>query len=70
MEETNKIGLIYGNSSVAPKSSLMIRGGSLRPNQTYQFMVRITNRQNPSIQSTGYLLVEMKFNDLPLITIG
>ena len=70
MQETNEIGLIYGNSSVSPRSSLIIRGGSLQPNQIYQFMIHIGNRRNSSIQSIGYLLVNIKLTDAPLITIG
>ena len=62
--------LIYGNASTSPKSSLTIRGGSLRPNQTYQLMVQIENRQNPFIEARGYLLVDVKLHDVPIITIG
>ncbi|CAF1690494.1 unnamed protein product, partial [Adineta ricciae] len=55
----NRTTLIYKNSTLSPNSSLTIFSGSLRTNQTYQFMISMTNRQNPSITSTGYLLVKI-----------
>lgn len=48
----------------------MILAGSLRSNRTYQFMVRMENRQNSSTQSIGYLLVEVIDSNPRLILIG
>jgi hypothetical protein len=62
--------LIYGNSSLSPLSSLTIRGGSLRPNQIYQFMVFMENRKNASIQATGYVLVTVEPTNPQLIAVG
>ncbi len=61
------IGWKYNNSI---KSSLTILAGSLQSNQTYQFMVYMENRQNSSIQATGYLLVQIEDNIRPMIAIG
>ncbi len=66
----NGTALIYGNSSLSPLSSLTIRGGSLRPNQIYQFMVFMENRKNASIQATGYVLVTVEPTNPQLIAIG
>jgi hypothetical protein len=44
------------------KSSVKILPESLKSNQTYQFMVHMINQKNPSLQSIGYLDVEV--NDL------
>ncbi len=49
----------YGGMINSPKSLLTILSGSLASNQTYQFMVLMKNRQNSSLQSTGYLLVQV-----------
>jgi hypothetical protein len=46
------------NNSI--KSSLIILANSLKSNQTYQFMVFMANRQNSSIQTTAYLLVQVE----------
>ena len=70
MEIANAVNLIYGNSNVSPKSSLTIRGGSLRPNQIYQFMVYMEHRKNSSIQATGYVLVTVEITRPRLIAIG
>ncbi len=69
-KKDNRTELIYGNSTLSPKSSLKILSGSLQSNQTYQFMVSMTNRQNPSIQATGYILVTIVDGRPPLIVIG
>lgn len=61
---------MYGNSSTSPKSSLTIHGGSLQPNQIYQFMVYMENRQNSSDQATGYVLVTIESIPSDLIAIG
>ena len=66
----NDVNLIYGNSSVSPKSSLTIRAGSLQTNRMYQFMVYMENRKNSSIQATGYVLVTVEVTRPRLIAIG
>ena len=67
---SNRSTLIYKNSTLSPNSSLTILSGSLRTNQTYQFMISMTNRQNPSITDTGYLLVKIADKIPKLIVIG
>ena len=57
-------------STVAPKSSVTILAESLASNQTYQFMVSMIDRQDPSIQGIAYLLVKVQDKDCPMITIG
>jgi hypothetical protein len=64
---SNLTGWKYNNSM---KSSLTILAGSLQSNQTYQFMVYMENRQNSSIQATGYLLVEVVDIRPQMIAIG
>jgi len=59
----------YG-SNVSPKSSVTILAGSLASNQTYQFVVDMVNRQNSSIQATGYVLVKVQDKIAPMIAIG
>jgi hypothetical protein len=49
---------------------LIIRGNSLASNQTYQFMVRMKNRQNSTVQATGYLLVRVEDTQPQLIVIA
>jgi hypothetical protein len=49
----------YNGTPASSKSSLTILSGSLPSNQTYQFMVLMQNRYNPSLQATGYLLVQV-----------
>ncbi|CAF1500386.1 unnamed protein product, partial [Adineta steineri] len=66
----NGTSLIYKNSTLSPNSSLTILSGSLQTNQTYQFMISMTNRQNPSITDTGYLLVKIADKIPKLIVIG
>ncbi len=53
------------NNSI--KSSLIILANSLKSNQTYQFMVFMANRQNSSLQATGYLLVQVEDTQPQLI---
>lgn len=55
----NETALQYGGTNNSIKSSLTILANSLMPNQTYQFMIRMKNRQNPSIQVEGFLLVQV-----------
>jgi hypothetical protein len=57
--EGNETAWRYGGVSVSLKSSLTLVGNSLLSNRTYQFMVYMENRQNSSIQATGYLLVQV-----------
>ncbi|CAF0788844.1 unnamed protein product [Adineta steineri] len=57
----------YGTSL---KSSLTILANSLQPNQTYQFMVYMENRQNSSTQATGYVLVTVGTIDSQMIAVG
>ncbi|CAF4317217.1 unnamed protein product, partial [Adineta steineri] len=57
---SNRSGLIFGNLTLSPSSSLTVLGGSLQLNQIYQFMVYMENRKNSSIQATGYVLVTIE----------
>ena len=56
------------NNSI--KSSLNILAGSLTSNQTYQFMVRMGNRINASLQATGYVLVRVEDTQPHLVVIA
>jgi len=67
---SNRTGLVFGNSSSSPLSSLAIRGGSLQPNSIYQFMVYMENRKNASTQATGYVLVTVLPTQPQLIAVG
>ncbi|CAF1259056.1 unnamed protein product [Rotaria sordida] len=42
------------------KSSLKILSKSLLSNKSYQFMIKMANRQNSTIQETGYLIVHLE----------
>ncbi|CAF0946998.1 unnamed protein product [Adineta steineri] len=67
---SNRSGLIFGNLTLSPKSSLTVLGGSLQLNQMYQFMVYMENRKNSSIQATGYVLVTIEVTHPQLIAVG
>ncbi|CAF1567400.1 unnamed protein product, partial [Adineta steineri] len=67
---SNQSGLIFGNLTASPNSSLTVVGGSLQSNEMYQFMVYMENRKNSSIQATGYVLVTVDDTHPQLIVIG
>ena len=52
------------------KSSLTVFSHSLQVNRTYQFMVRMENRRNSSLQATGYSLVRVSDARPQMIAIG
>ncbi|UJR16871.1 hypothetical protein I4U23_003769 [Adineta vaga] len=64
---SNRTGWKYSDSI---RSSLTILSNSLQPNRTYQFMVYLQNRQNPSSQATGYALVKIDNQQSQMILIG
>ena len=66
----NGTGWQYNGTTIAPKSSLIIRADSLQANQTYQFMVYMENRQNSTLQATSYVLVQVVDTQPQLIVIG
>ncbi|CAF4191891.1 unnamed protein product, partial [Adineta steineri] len=66
----NGTGLIFGNLTASPNSSLTVLGGSLQSNQIYQFMVYMENRKNSSIQATGYVFVTVEVTHPQLIAVG
>ncbi|CAF4060500.1 unnamed protein product, partial [Adineta steineri] len=66
----NGTGLIFGNLTLSPNSSLTVLGGSLQLNQIYQFMVYMENRKNSSIQGTGYVFVTTEVTHPQLIAVG
>jgi hypothetical protein len=66
----NETALQYGGANVSIKSSLTILANSLQSNQTYQFMVYMQNRQNSSVQATGYLLVQVVDTQPQLVVIA
>ncbi|CAF3707907.1 unnamed protein product [Adineta steineri] len=66
----NGTGLIFGNLTSSPNSSLTVLSGSLHLNQIYQFMVYMENRKNSSIQATGYVLVTIEITHPQLIAVG
>jgi hypothetical protein len=52
------------------KSSVEIFAESFKSNQTYQFLVHMMNIENSSLQSIGYLFVEVENLTSPIIIIG
>lgn len=50
-------------------SSLTIFSESLQVNETYQFIVKMINQQNSSLQSFGYLFFEVKHHQSLIILI-
>jgi hypothetical protein len=60
----------YTGIKLLPESSITICGGSLQLNRTYQFLVQMSNRRNASLQATGYVLVQVKDSNRPMISIG
>ncbi|CAF1216235.1 unnamed protein product, partial [Adineta ricciae] len=66
----NQAPLQFGGGSISPNSSLTIRSYSLASNQTYEFQVIMTNRQNPAIQTTGYLLARIEDRKSQMITVA
>ncbi|UJR09103.1 hypothetical protein I4U23_013350 [Adineta vaga] len=66
----NGTGLIFGNLTSSPKSSLTIVSGTLESNQMYQFMVYMENRKNASIQATGFVIVTIEDTLPKLVVIG
>ncbi|UJR16862.1 hypothetical protein I4U23_003760 [Adineta vaga] len=64
---SNRTGWKFDNSI---NSSFRIFSGSLQPNRMYQFMVSMTNRQNPLKQVTGSALVKVEYTHSPMVAIG
>ena len=62
--------LSYGGGTRSPNSSLTLLAGSLAANETYQLMVILESRRNPSIRATGYLLVQVEATQHQLVVIG
>ncbi len=67
-DEDNQTSWKYNDISL--KSSLTILAGSLQPNRTYEFMIHIENRGNSSLQTTGYVLVQVEDTFPKMIAIG
>ena len=63
---TNRTGWRFDN---AMNSSFTILSGSLQSNRTYQFMVQMLHRRNSSLQSFGYLIVQVENLQSPVIII-
>ena len=59
----------YEGVTVSPSSALIIIGGSLRSNQTYQFLLEMQNKRNQWLQVVGSLLVEVHDTESPTIVI-
>ena len=60
----------YDGRPNAIRSSVTILAKSLESNRTYQFMVRMTNRINASLQATGYVLVRVEDTQPQLVVIA
>ncbi|CAF1250051.1 unnamed protein product [Rotaria sordida] len=43
---------------------------SLQPNQIYQFMVTLINRQDSSRQYNGYLFVKVEKTNVPMVVVA
>jgi hypothetical protein len=63
-------GFRYNGSTTSIKSSLIILGGSLRANQTYEFKLIMTNHQNIQLQAIAYLTVRIERISYQLVSIG
>lgn len=50
-------------------SSLTILSKSFEANETYQLMVKMINRKDASWRSVGYLTVQVRIFDFPVIEI-
>ena len=59
----------YDNLINISKSSVKIFSHSLKSNQTYQFMVHMINQENSSLQSIGYLFVQVENINSQIIII-
>lgn len=66
----NQTLFTYDGVPLSYRSSITIRAGAMSPGQTYQFMVSIQNRQNSSVQITGFALVQVKNSPTKRIIIG
>ncbi|UJR17607.1 hypothetical protein I4U23_004503, partial [Adineta vaga] len=62
----NRTSIRYSSS----KSSVTILAGSLAANQSYQFVVYMVHRQNPSFQAIGYVIVQIEDTKPKLIAIA
>jgi len=51
-------------------SSLLIHPGALQIDMKYQFLVQMSNRQNTSLVVNGYVIVEIKSGQRPMIVLG
>ena len=65
--EGNGTAWRYGGPANFIKSSVTILAKSFESNRTYQFMVRMTNRINASLQATGYVLVRVEDSQPQLV---
>ena len=54
----------------SPRSSLRILRGSFLSNRTYQLMLTMKNKLDPSRQGTAFLLLRVEQRSSPLIAIG
>ena len=68
--EGNQIGIQYSGPSSSLRSAVTLPPRALLSNQTYQFMVKMTNRQNFSLQAAGYLIVKVEDSVSSVIAIG
>ncbi|UJR18466.1 hypothetical protein I4U23_005372, partial [Adineta vaga] len=60
----------YNGNQFPKESALKIYRNSLKLDETYQFMVQMNNRRNSTIFSLGYVLVQIKDFQRPMIIIG
>ena len=60
----------YAGVPSSLQSSLILLGGSLRANLTYQWKLQIENKRNNSLQGTGFLLLRVEDTFPQLIAIG
>ncbi|CAF3130688.1 unnamed protein product [Rotaria sp. Silwood2] len=68
-QPNNRTSWQYAGSKISDKSALIILSGSLVSNQTYQFTVMMTHRQNSYLKATGSVLVHVQDSNPHMIAI-
>ena len=69
LKQGNGSSWAYKGVQLSFKSALILFAGSLTSNRTYQWMVKMNNKENNSLKLTGYLLVRIEDAWTQLIAI-
>lgn len=68
INSTSGINFPWEYDSDTSRSSLIINNGSLQSNKTYHFRVQLINIENPSVSSSGDLLLQVE-NEMSITII-